>query len=533
MNLFELFIKIGVDDQASKNLSTLSSKLGSGLKTAAKIGTAAISTAAAGVVALTKQSIESYAEFEQLVGGAELMFGEAFETVIKNSQDAYKTVQMSQNEYLQQVNGFATGLKTALDGNEQAAADLAHRIIQAEADVVAATGNSQEAVQNAFNGIMKSNFTMLDNLQIGITPTKEGFQEVIDKVNEWNKTNGKATKYQMGNLADMQSALVDYIGMVGMSGYAQAEASKTISGSISSMKSAWKNLLTGFADDNADFEKLVDDLVYTLAGDENGEGGVINNMLPRIEKAIGGIGVFVKNAGPKLIDTLVSALVDNAPTLVVAAVEIMIALAAGLISAIPELIKSIPVIISEVKKSLKSSESARQIAEIGNDFVSGIKNGFNNLIDGAKTWGKDMIDNFIGGIKAKWNDLKTSVTNMAQGIKDLIGFSEPKKGPLSNFHTYAPDMMDLFAKGIRDNEKTITDQIEKSFDFGERTIGFGAEYSGTNGFAMANGRSFGGMSIGNININIDGAKYTDEQSLAAAIAEEIQSMTEMRAAVYA
>ena len=160
MNLFELFFKIGVDDQASSKLSDLSSKLGKGLKTAAKIGAAAVGAAAAGITALTKASVNNYAEYEQLVGGAELMFGKAYETVAKNAQDAYKTVQMSQNEYLQQVNGFATGLKTALGGNEQAAAELAHNIVKAEADIIAATGNTAENVQNAFNGIMKSNFTI-------------------------------------------------------------------------------------------------------------------------------------------------------------------------------------------------------------------------------------------------------------------------------------------------------------------------------------------------------------------------------------
>ena len=161
-----------------------------------------------------------------------------------------------------------------------------------------------------------------------------------------------------------------------------------------------------------------------------------------------------------------------------------------------------------------------------------IKNGFNKIIDGAKTWGKDLLDNFIGGIKAKIQKLKDMVSNVAKTVKDFLGFSEPEKGPLSNFHTYAPDMMDLFAKGIRDNENVITDQIEKSFDFGERTMKFGAEYGGGYGAGAAGG-AFGGTSIGNININIDGAKYTDEQSLASAIALEIQNMTDRRAAVYA
>jgi phage-related protein len=323
MNLFELFVKIGVNDQASKNISNITQKLGNGLKTAAKIGTAAVGVASAAIVGLTKQSIESYAEYEQLVGGAELMFGNAFDFVKQKSQEAYKTVQMSQNEYLTQVNGFATGLKTALGGNEQAAAQLADRIVTAEADIIAATGNAAENVQNAFNGIMRSNFTMLDNLQIGITPTKEGFQEVIDKVNEWNATNGKATKYQMGNLADMQNALVDYIDMVGYSGYANAEASKTIQGSLASAKGAYHNLLTGIADDNADFGTLVTNFVDSV-------GTVAENILPRVETALTGVGDLVDTLFPTIIDKIPAIIESVLPKLATSAINIVNSLINGI-----------------------------------------------------------------------------------------------------------------------------------------------------------------------------------------------------------
>ena len=238
MDLFDVAAKISLDtkgyeqglNDASAKTSSFAEKLGNGLKTAAQVGAAAITAAATAATALGTAAIKSYAEYEQLVGGAKLMFGEAYDFIANKAQNAFATVQMSQNDYLQQVNGFATGLKTALKGNEKAAAELADRIITAEADVVAATGASQEAVQNAFNGIMKSNYTMLDNLQIGIKPTKEGFQEVIDKVNEWNAANGEATNYQIDNLADAQAALVDYIEMVGMAGYANREAADTIQG---------------------------------------------------------------------------------------------------------------------------------------------------------------------------------------------------------------------------------------------------------------------------------------------------------------
>lgn len=126
----------------------------------AKVGGAAVAAGAAGVAAITKMGVEGYAQYEQLAGGAELMFGNAYDFIAEKAQNAFATVQMSQNDYLQQVNGFAVGLKTALGGNEQAAAELADRIITAEADIVAATGNSSEMVQNAFNGIMKNNFSI-------------------------------------------------------------------------------------------------------------------------------------------------------------------------------------------------------------------------------------------------------------------------------------------------------------------------------------------------------------------------------------
>ena len=125
------------------------------------------------------------------------MFGEAYDFIAEKAKTAYKDIQMSQNDYLEQVNGFAIGLKTAMGDDEIGAAKLADRIVTAEADIVAATGNTAENVQNAFNGIMKNNYTMLDNLQIGITPTKEGFQELIDKVNAYKEAQGDATRYRL------------------------------------------------------------------------------------------------------------------------------------------------------------------------------------------------------------------------------------------------------------------------------------------------------------------------------------------------
>mgnify|MGYP000701289828 FL=1 len=301
-NVFELFATISLDtDEYERKLkdsenktSTFADVLKANLASGAII--AGVKKLAGVVADVGKAAYTSYARYEQLAGGAQLMFGDAYDFVAEKARNAYKTVQMSQNDYLQQVNGFATGLKTALGGNVQAAAELADKVITAEADVVAATGNTQEAVQNAFNGIMKSNYTMLDNLQLGITPTKEGFQQLIDKVNEWNAENGEATAYTIDNLADCQAALVDYIEMQGLAGYAANEAAGTIEGSTASMKAAWQNLATGMADSSADMEGLTKDFVDSVftAG---------KNIIPRVQQIVTGVGTATVEAISYLRET--------------------------------------------------------------------------------------------------------------------------------------------------------------------------------------------------------------------------------------
>lgn len=325
MELFKIFGTIALNrqeqfnsgiDTATEKGSTFATKLAKGFKTIAKVGGAALTAVGTGMMWLSKQAIDSYGDYEQLVGGAKLMFGDAYDFIAEKSANAYKNVQMSQNEYLKQVNGFATGLKTALGGNEQAAAELADRIITAEADVVAATGNTQEAVQNAFNGIMKSNYTMLDNLQIGITPTKEGFQEVIDKVNEWNEANGRATEYQIENLADCQNALIDYIEMQGLSGYAAAEAADTIQGSLAMAKAAWQNLITGMSDPEQDLGLLVDNMVESAGTALDRLAPRITNLLPRITTGVGTLVKKLNQKVPGLIRELLPSLISGSVSLV-------------------------------------------------------------------------------------------------------------------------------------------------------------------------------------------------------------------------
>ena len=307
MNLFELSASIVLNtnefedslDRAGRQTSAFGDVLKANLVSEAVIS--GVKKIAGALLDVGKASLAAYGDYEQLVGGAQLMFGDAYDYINERSKQAYKNVQMSQNDYLRQVNGFATGLKTSMRGNAKAAAELADKIVTAEADVVAATGNSQEAVQNAFNGIMKSNYTMLDNLQLGIVPTKEGFQSLINKVNQWNEQNGRMTNYTIENLADCQQALVDYIEMQGLSGYAAAEASETLQGSVSSVKAAWDDLLSAIgAGDETGVKRATDALLDSLSA-------TAENIVPIVKNIFGGFVDAFSEAHDKITDTSTAA----------------------------------------------------------------------------------------------------------------------------------------------------------------------------------------------------------------------------------
>ena len=374
-------LEAGLGDESDKAGRSAGSKFGSGfasvLGAGTKIAAGAVAAGATAAAGITKSATESFAQFEQLAGGAELLFGTASDSVMKNAESAFQRVQMSTNDYLQSANSFATGLKESLGGDSQAAADLADAIIVAQADVVAATGNSAENVANAFAGIMKNNFTMLDNLQLGITPTKEGMQEVIDKMNELN-----GTKYEMGNLADMQSAIVDYIEYVGMAGYANKEASGTIEGSLATMKASWENLLTGLGDKNADLSTLIDNLVTSAET-------VANNMLPILEQALIGISTLVAEMAPVIAEKIPSLLESILPMLLTAGVKIAQTLGQGLMNSIPTLVPMLMQYAISLVQNLASfiqangTQMTQSAATLIHDLISGFAASLPELISSA------------------------------------------------------------------------------------------------------------------------------------------------------
>lgn len=614
MNLFELFVKIGVDDQASDKVGAVGDKIKSGLGKAAKVAGAAVTAAATAAGALVKQSTEAYANYEQLVGGVDTLFKKSSKKVQAYAANAYKTAGLSANQYMETVTSFSASLLQSVGGDTDKAAEKANMAITDMSDNANKMGSNMVDVENAYKGFAKQNYTMLDNLKLGYGGTKE---EMARLLQDAEKISG--VKYDLSSYSDVVDAIHVIQTEMDITGTTQREAATTIEGSVNSAKAAWQNLLTGMADDNQDFQGLVNQFVDSVAT-------AANNILPRVQQALEGVSSLIEKLAPviseklpelitavlpslgeaalgiiqslvdginqslpallpavvSVVTTLATGLVEMLPTilemglniitqlalgiaqalpelvptivnvilqivttltdpetlnnLLNAAVTLITALATGLINALPVLLQQAPVIIGNLITAMnamlpkilqmgitiivsvaqglvaalpKIVKAAPQIImsvvrgvagsisslfRIGSDIIHEVGDGFSAAIDGARDWGRDMIDNFVSGIQEMWGNLVSTVSNTAQKVRDILGFSEPKKGPLSNFHTYAPDMMKLFAKGIKENEWLVLSQIQKSFDFGEQTIsaGYNIKGSGAGGVGGA----------GNVNVTL-------------------------------
>ena len=378
--------------------------------------TSAISGALAAVIGT---GVKSYAELEKAQKGSERLFGQSFKTVQKNASQAYKSLGLSATEYYDQVNTYAVGLKNALGGNAERSAELAHDILVAQADIVAATGASQEQVASSFSAIMRGNFSLIDNLRLGIKGSKQGMQEVIDKVNAWNKAQGNATHYQMGNYADMQKALVDYVKMTGIAGTAQQQMSETITGSVTQMKSAWDNFING----SGSPEQFAETLTKVLQN----VGNAVSKLAPSILK---GITTLFKNIIPQISQMILELLPE-------------------LLSAVTELIDSILDLLSqdtdELQKTIDSligslitfiTKNLPKIIEIALQIVIALANGIANNVDKLIPAVLECVIQIINTIISKLPDiLKLGINligKLGEGIKKAVPTVLSKVGSVAS-----------------------------------------------------------------------------------------------------
>lgn len=329
--MFDLYAKITLDtsgyenglDNASGKASGFADKLKSGLATAAKVGAAALTAAATGMAALTKASIDQYAEYEQLVGGVDTLFKTASDKVQEYAANAYKTAGMSANEYMDTVTSFSASLLQSLGGDTEKAAQKADQAITDMADNANKMGTGMEMIQNAYQGFAKQNYTMLDNLKLGYGGTKEEMERLLADA---EKLSGQ--KFDISSYSDIVDAIHVVQTEMGITGTTAKEAASTIQGSVSAAKSAWSNLITGIAADNADLDTLIGNFVSSV---ETAAG----NIIPRVSVMLGGISQLVTSASTTIIPMVITTITDNLAALLQAAVALVGALGQGIIDSLP------------------------------------------------------------------------------------------------------------------------------------------------------------------------------------------------------
>ena len=445
LDLFDLFAKITLDtseyesglDDAREKTSSFADTLKNGLASAAKVGAAALTAASAGVVALTKNSIDQYAEYEQLVGGVDTLFKEASDTIQQYAANAFQTAGMSANEYMSTVTNFSASLIQSLEGDTAAAAELSNRAITDMADNANKMGTSLQSLQDAYRGFSRQNYTMLDNLALGYGGTQEEMQRLLDDAEELSGVH-----YELGNFGDMIEAIHVVQEEMGITGTTAAEASSTISGSVASAQSAWANLATGIADENADLDTLIGqfvDSVETAAG----------NIIPRVVQILSGLGSAIEQLAPILAEEVPKLITSVLPSLVSAGAQLLVGLVTGLIGALPDLIAAVPTIIQSIVTAI--SDNLPAIAAAGSELLHMFTSGAEQAVPAFISSLPSIINGFLDYITSRLPDILNKGVEMINYLVNGILDTVPQ------MVAQLPAIITAFIEFIADNIPTILD----------------------------------------------------------------------------
>ena len=258
---FSKDIEGALDDAGEQGGSLFSSGLLSSVKglagpILAAIGVAEITSALADI---GKQALDAYADYEQLSGGMDKLFGGAADTVRDNAQQAFSTAGMSANEYMETVTSFSASLIKSLEGDTEKAAQQADKAITDMSDNANTFGTDIESLQNAYRGFARGNFTMLDNLSLGYSGSKEGMEQLLADAEALSGVH-----YDINNYSDLVDAIHEVQEAQHIAGTTAKEAAGTVSGSTASMKAAWSNWLTELGKSDADMNAVSQQLAETV-----------------------------------------------------------------------------------------------------------------------------------------------------------------------------------------------------------------------------------------------------------------------------
>lgn len=307
MNLLDLMVKIGVDDQASAGVEKIAGGIKSGLGAAATAAAAGIAAVTGAVAALTTASVSAYSNYQQLTGGVETLFGTSANKLMSYADTAYQTAGMSANTYMETATSFSASLLQGLGGDTAAAVEIANMAITDMSDNANKMGTDINSIRDAYQGFAKDNYDMLDNLKLGYGGTQAEMARLINE----SGVLGDSMKVTAETVKDvpfdkMIEAIHQVQSEMGITGTTALEASTTIEGSINMAKAAWENWLAGMANPEADMGALTDQLVQSVitAGE---------NIIPAVGTVMTNLGSAIQEQLPGVIEQVSAGLQNILP----------------------------------------------------------------------------------------------------------------------------------------------------------------------------------------------------------------------------
>nr|DAP17704.1 MAG TPA: tail tape measure protein [Bacteriophage sp.] len=423
---------------ALEKIGATADKVASGAQKVAD-ATAGISRAAqaglAAAAAATVKIVDSYADYEQLIGGVETLFKGDAKTLVNYANNAYKTAGLSANAYMETATGFAASLVSSLGGDTKKAVEMADMAITDMADNANKMGSDIQSIQNAYQGFAKQNYTMLDNLKLGFGGTKEEMQRLLD---EAEKLSG--VHYDIGNYADIVSAIHVIQEEMDITGTTAKEAEGTISGSISAFKASVSNLLAGMGDANADVGQLTDNVIAAFQTMADNIIPILQNIWDHLP---GGAKFALIGMGAVAAISPVAGAISNIAGALSGLMKILPALASpvGLVvAAIVAAIAAIAIWGDEIQAALQKLDDwlqgvfARDWTELFGPVLGEQLNGFfasvKNIWDSIKQVFDGVIDFIRGVFTGDWQRAWEGVKEIFRGT--FNAFASLAKVPLNS-----------------------------------------------------------------------------------------------------
>lgn len=410
-----------------KDIGSSAIKVGKGLAVAG-------AAAATAVTALVSKSVGAFADYEQLTGGVETLFGaggrsveeyaqsvgksvsdiqgkydslmSAQNAVLENANKAYMTAGMSANEYMDTVTGFSASLISSLGGDTNKAADYANLALVDMSDNANKMGTDMESIKNAYKGFAKQNYTMLDNLKLGYGGTQEEMKRLLSDA---EKLTGQ--RYDISSFADITQAIHAIQTQMDITGTTAKEASTTISGSWGSLKAAFQNVLVGLTTGGDMFDQSLDALINTAVT-------FGQNIIPAIKGALSGVGYLIEGLAPVIGETIPPLINDLAPTLANSAVSLISSLVNGLTQNATQFSECLSnmIIVAVAGISTVVPQLLDAASKIVSNLMQGLTNSMPQIVNGAVTLVEGLVNGLVNNIPLLIMGAVQLVASLANGL---------------------------------------------------------------------------------------------------------------------